>query len=155
MSARFIVALAVAITAAPVAHAADVTYRNPRFGTVLTIPGDVFDTPEPASENGDGQSWTSADGAWLGVWGWYNALDFDAESLLEFSAGNHRDITYRASGPDWAVLSGYDEDGRVFYERNEFGADGALHTMLVRYPPDLKPKYDPLVARLADSLAGP
>ncbi len=155
MFARFALALSVAIAAAQVALAGDFTYRNARFGTEITFPDDIFTDTEPAAENGDGLSWTSPDGAWLGVWGWYNALDLDPRGLLEFSAGNHAEVTYRAAGKDWAVLSGFGDDGRVFYERTEFGADGTLHTMLMRYPADLKAKYDPLVARVAGSLEGP
>ncbi len=149
-------ALAFAVLAAFAAPAlaGDQTYVNARFGTVLTFPDDIFSRPQPPSENGDGLSWESDDGGWLGVWGQYNALEQDEKALLKFLSDTFETVTYSRTGKGFVVLSGYD-GGKVFYQRTIFGADDTLHTMLMRYPKALKAKYDPLVGPVAASLRGP
>lgn len=146
-------AVAILATVAPAA-AAEFTYVNARFGTALTFPDDVFSEPQPPPENGDGLSWESKDGAWLGVWGQYNALEQDEKGLLDFLADDFDTITYSKVGKGFVVLSGYD-GGKVFYQRTNFGGDDILHTVLMRYPKSLKAKYDPLVGPIAASLKGP
>lgn len=148
------VAFAVLVGLAAPAFATDHTYVNARFGTALTFPDDIFVEPQPPSENGDGMSWESKDDAWLGVWGQYNALEQDEKGLLDFLADDYEQITYSRTGRGFVVISGFDS-GRVFYQRTNFGADGILHTMLMRYPKALKTKYDPLVGPIASSLKGP
>lgn len=150
---RALLAAGATLALAP-ARAAEFTYVNARFATRLTFPDDVFDAPQPPSENGDGMSWESDDGAWLGVWGQFNALDHDEKALLDFLTPEFAEVTYSKVGKGFVVLSGFD-DGKVFYQRTNFGGDGVLHTMLMRYPAKLKAKYDPLVGPIALSLGGP
>ncbi len=153
---RRLAALAFAVLAAfgSPALGADQTYVNARFGTVLTYPDDIFSRPQPPSENGDGLSWESDDGGWLGVWGQYNALEQDEKGLFDFLVDDFETITYSKIGKGFVVVSGLD-GGKVFYQRTIFGADDILHTMLMRYPKALKAKYDPLVGPIATSLKGP
>ncbi len=58
------------------------------------------------------------------------------------------------AGKGFVVLSGFD-DGKIFYLRTNFGGDGVLHTLLMRYPAERKANYDLLVAPIASSLKGP
>jgi hypothetical protein len=61
------------------------TYTNTRFGTTTEIPAHGF-TAEPASQNGDGQSWTSEDGR---------------GQILVFGKRNERPVHFRpVSGPN-------------------------------------------------------
>ena len=52
------------------------------------------------------------------------------------------------------VVSGYDGE-MIYYERHEFGADGVIHAVSLRYPTALRDAYDPLVKPVARSLQGP
>ena len=151
---RHVIAALVFLFASQAAAADETHYINPRFGTEITFPGEVFPLPQPASENGDGMSWAGPDGAWLGVWGQYNALEHDEKGLLAFLAPEYDEVTYSKAGKGFVVLSGFD-DGKIFYLRTNFGGDGVLHTMLMRYPAERKANYDLLVAPIASSLKGP
>ena len=151
---RHVIAALVFLFASQAAAADETHYINPRFGTEITFPGKVFPLPQPASENGDGMSWAGPDGAWLGVWGQYNALEHDEKDLLAFLAAEYDEVTYSRAGKGFVVLSGFD-DGKIFYLRTNFGGDGVLHTLLMRYPAERKANYDLLVAPIASSLKGP
>lgn len=151
------VALASLLLAGGVALAADVTYVNDRFGTSVTFPGDVFAEEMPPPENNDGRTWLSADGASLAIYGSNNALEQTPQSLEQEAKSRSEagyELTYSRAGKDWVVLSGI-EEGLVFYHRLEFGADDVIHGLLIKYPPDTKAKYDPLVGPIAASLSGP
>jgi hypothetical protein len=129
------------------------TYSNPRFGTSAEYPANEF-RPLPPPENGDGQSFAAADGATLSIFGAHN-IDNDTPSSYEqmIRGGRNRDyanVTYRAAGADWLVLSGYRDDS-VFYEKYIF-ADGLIHGLTIVYPRSAKAHYDPIAARAARSL---
>lgn len=139
------------------ASAEPVRYANPRYGTTVTFPGDVFSRPQPPSENGDGMSWMAADGGFLAVWGMFNALGQTPEEYADWENENQGpgyQVTYRRVAKDWVVLSGYD-DGKVFYKRFEFGADDVIHSLLITYPKARKGVYDRLVGPIAESFDGP
>jgi hypothetical protein len=137
---------------APV-EARPVTYTNARFGTSVTFPDEVFSRKMAAPANGDGMSWTSADGASLAVFGSNNVLEQSPKELADQVSLGLK-VTYSRIGKDWAVLSGFD-GGLVFYERFEFGASGAIHSVLITYPAEKKAVYDLLVGPIADSMQGP
>lgn len=155
---RAVLAGVVALAAAFPGRADSLTYVNDRFGTRITFPLDVFDAIDPPPVNGDGRRFRSADGAELAAYGRFNTLDETPGTLLDrrlSDAGDGRaTITYSASGPDWVVLSGL-VDGDIVYERHEFGADGVIHAMEMRYPALGSALYDSLVAEIAGSLDGP
>ena len=140
------------------ADADTIDYRNDRFGTTVSFPGDLFETIRPAPQNGDGRTFTSADGAKLFVFGQFNALELNPELLLERSKDDAKargaSVSYSATGKNWAVISGT-EDDEIFYERHEFGTEDVIHSMVLRYPVAMKPIVDPAVKQIADSLAGP
>jgi hypothetical protein len=151
------VAATTVLLCATAARAQQITYVNERFGTEVTFPADIFSNRMDPPANGDGLTFLSSDGASLAVYGMNNALAQTPAGLVQEakaqSSGDY-DLTYSKAGKDWAVLSGF-EQGLVFYERFEFGADDVIHAFLMKYPPSLKPKYDPLVGPIAGSLTGP
>lgn len=151
-------ALAVLAALCAVSTADSLTYENSRFGTRISFPSDVFDVIDPPPANGDGRLFRSADGAELAVYGQHNALDRTPDGMLASArseaAGREREVTYGASGKDWVVISGY-EDGTVFYERHEFGANDTIHSMVLRYPEARKTIYDGLAGAIAGTLEGP
>lgn len=151
----FLIALAVVLPVAD-ALADQITYRNARFGTTLTFPSDVFTQQMEPPPNGEGMTWLSDDGASLAVYASNNALMLSPREFADqASLGSGRfEVTYRRVADNWVVLSGY-EDGQIFYYRFEFGADDVIHSMLMRYPTDLRGRYDSLTGQIGSSLAGP
>jgi hypothetical protein len=134
-------------------------YVNDRFGTSLSYPADVF-VMQPPPENDDGRTLVAADGAKILVFGGYN---IDNETLASKRASlNGQDYartSYNATGKNWFVVSGYRAIGGVdsiFYEKYIVStASETIHSLIVAYPAALKARYDPIVARVAASFAGP
>jgi hypothetical protein len=130
-------------------------YSNPRFGASVDIPpGFVNDVP--ASENGDGLVFHSADGqAELLVWGG-NLTDedfkLDAEIRLNRELDYDWQVSYKKSGNDWSVYSG-SQSGRIMYARSLSSCNGtqAVH-FRIEYPEAQKKDYDAVVKRLSKSL---
>ncbi|MGD9915893.1 MAG: hypothetical protein AB7S80_17585 [Rhizobiaceae bacterium] len=142
------------LVAAP-AHADSLTYVNERFGTTVTFPAELFDTRLRPPDNGDGMTWTSPDGASLAVYGTNNVRDLDPAGLAdEVGATPGVEITYRKVGKGWAVVSGF-QDGLIFYQRFEFGADNVIHVVLIKYPKAQHARYDHASGEIAGSLGGP
>lgn len=129
-------------------------YANPRFGTTAEYPAGKL-RAERAPDNGDGQSFVGRDGARLAIFGAYNVNNAgppEYEKFLRDSGGDsYAAVTYRASGADWLVLSGA-RGSQIFYEKYLF-RDHVVHGLVVTYPLSLKASYDPIVARIARSLA--
>ena len=129
------------------------TFFNDRFGTSIEYPARF--KPGRPPDNNDGQSFTADDGAKLAVWGSLNARERDVASLEAFLREDPKEgeqITYRAAGKNWLVLSGTRKD-RVFYERHQFSHKGeVLNAFEISYPATLAAAYGPFVARLAKSL---
>ncbi|MCB1439401.1 MAG: hypothetical protein H6888_08255 [Nitratireductor sp.] len=148
--------LVLAIT--PCAVRADsLTYTNARFGTSVTFPAELYEQRTGMPENGDGILFTSSDGGSLAIWSSNNALEATPESSAADShalEGTDFSITYEKRGDDWLVLSGY-EEGLIYYQRTEFGSDGILRGIKLKYPEAARQKYDPEIAAIAASLSGP
>jgi len=131
-------------------------YVNARYGTVAEYPADRFRAGRPP-DNGDGQSFTAKDGAKLAIFAGLN-VDNDTpaayEQFLRSGGSDYQNVTYRAAGENWLVLSGYRGD-TIFYEKYIFtkGQDiDVIHGLVVSYPRAAKAVYDPIVARMAQSL---
>lgn len=151
--ATMLPAISLALALAAPAVAKPFIYTNARFGTSVTFPHDIFVDRAPPPANGDGMTFTAADGASLAVYGSNNALEQTPAQLADFNSEG-MDVTYRKVGKDWVVLSGHDGHS-IFYQRLEFGRGGVIHAFLLKYPATAKTKYDPLIGRIADSLNGP
>ncbi|MGB8816427.1 MAG: hypothetical protein WCC66_00730 [Rhizobiaceae bacterium] len=136
------------------ALAANRTYVNPRFGTTITFPDAIFTTQDPPPENGDGARWRAPDGAELAVWGQNNVLDYTPDTLADFISQDMEKVTYRSVSARWMVVSGL-IGNMIVYHRAEFGSQGVIHTMELRYPAAQAKHYDTLAGRIADSLIGP
>ena len=150
-------ALAAFVAAAPLlaaqsALADDVNYVNERFGTSATFPGERFPQPLPAPTNGDGLGWTAPNGAEVYIYG-RNNLGGETPQTIIADRAETDEVTYKASGKRWAVVSGY-RDGKIFYERYILRGD-LIHSVAVRYPEEVRDIYDPLVGPVTLSLRGP
>jgi hypothetical protein len=131
-------------------------YLNARYGTAAEYPADRF-RPERPPENGDGQSFMAKDGAKLAIFASLN-VDGDTpatyEAFLRGASSDYDEVTLRASGSNWLVLSGY-RGGSIFYERYIFVKRkdvDTIHGFVITYGRDAKAVYDPIAARIARTL---
>src|SRR6185295_14586832 len=129
-------------------------YHNERFGFGLEYPANLFRI-ERTTEAGDGRVFAAREGeARLLVGALRNEDHLSAKSYQDFLARNsYADykITYRPLGDDWLVLSG-EADGKIFYEKAIFSCGGQLiSSFALLYPADKRDKFDPIVARVANS----
>ena len=157
MKRHHLILASFAAIAATAAIAKPLTYVNARFGTVCIFPDEVFSIREAEPENGDGQQWSTPDGASLTCSGIYNVDDDTPKSFVadeKASTEPGYKVTYSRTGKNWTVLSGTKGDD-VFYERRLFGKDGVIRTVWIQYPASLRAKYDPLVGAIAKSLREP
>jgi hypothetical protein len=131
-------------------------YANARYGTVAEYPADRFRPGRPP-DNGDGQRFMARDGAELAIFGGFNIDNYTLgtyEQFLRSGSSDYQNVTYRTTGENWLVLSGYRDDS-IFYEKYIFakGKDvDVIHGLVVTYPRAAKAVYDPIVARMAQSL---
>jgi hypothetical protein len=129
-------------------------YQNERFGFRLEYPANLFRV-ERTTEAGDGRVFAAREGeARLLVGALTNDDHHSAKSYQDFLARtSYADykITYRPLGDDWLVLSG-EADGKIFYEKAVFSCGGQLiSSFALLYPADKRDKFDPIVARVANS----
>jgi hypothetical protein len=128
-------------------------YRNDRFGTAIEYPSRF--RPGRPPDNNDGLSFTAADGAALAVWGSFNIEEHDVaglESFLREDPKKGEQITYRAAGKNWLVLSGT-RDERIFYQRYLFShRHEVVNAFEISYPAVLAASYNPIAARISKSL---
>lgn len=130
-------------------------YRNDRFGTRIDYPASLF-RMLPPPENDDGRTFEARDGKirFL-VFGGHNVFDSSLDELIAedlAGAGDDTRITQKRRGETWFQHAGY-RGGDFFLRKVMLGADGGvIHTVEISYPRSLKPKLDPMAARMADSL---
>jgi hypothetical protein len=129
------------------------TYRNARFGTEVQYPAYLFSLVQE-SANGDGATFQSANGELkFIVFGQYNYDGFNIRGLAERDAASDRfdEVTYRKTGKDWYVLSGY-IGGDIFYRRAVLDPNGVVHVLEITYPRSEKEQMDVVVTQMANTL---
>lgn len=129
-------------------------YENARYGTRAFYPTEIF-RRVAESDNGDGITLESRDGARLLIYAGYNLEDQSPRAYLANRVANERGrVTYRHVGRTYAVMSGIKGD-RTFYQRFEFEArdGGIVHAFYLEYPTRLQARYGPIVRRI--SVHGP
>lgn len=124
-------------------------YRNPRFGMQLPVPPGM--TAQRPPDNGDGQTFRSADGkAELLTWGSFN-IDGIGDVARRFEAAliePGRTITYKRKTEKWFVISGTRKDGTGFYERYDADKNHCAG-WLISYPQEEEKTYSVIVERIA------
>jgi hypothetical protein len=137
-------------------------YENSTYGYRVDIPAGQFAVREQNSEK-----LTLQEVGGLGEIDVYGATNPNRATPGEFAAAlEHatriKDITYRASGRGWLVLSGhYNREGGeaedlIFYAKFMFSADRSLLSAFeISYPLRLKKQFDPVVARMERTLRAP
>jgi hypothetical protein len=133
------------------------TYRNPRFGFAFDHPRLFMLDPDSVPPSGEAARFVAAGGrATVTVRAAANAARLSLPDLLAEAEGdilqNSRgEITYRRLRDDWFVLSGYIV-GRIFYQRTLRLRDGALATLWMEFPRDMRPCLDGAVTMMSLSL---
>ncbi|QRP50460.1 serine/threonine-protein kinase [Amycolatopsis sp. FDAARGOS 1241] len=125
-------------------HSGDpTTYTNARFGFTARIPEGYLPVP-CAPANGDGMTFTNADlDATLTVWGG-NSDQSSARALAAAVAQAEADggrVTYRKDEGDQYSVSGYQGDGKIFYERG-FTGSASMAALRWVYPREHKAELD-------------
>lgn len=121
-------------------------YKNARFGMEVRYPASKFKGARPP-DNGGGLSFTAKDGGEFLIHGSFNSLELTLANY-EQQLYAEANVTYRASGGDWLVLSGT-QDGRIFYHKTIFSCGGQLLNELdFSYPEAQRKTYDPIVSEM-------
>lgn len=135
-------------------------YQNPRYGYSIDVPDGPF--TQRGSDNGDGLTLSTTDGGEMRIYGGQNVHQLDPVALAGIlsRSGEVKQVTYRAGGRNWLVLSGYYPgagDAKViFYTKFMFNPDrSALSAFEISYPASQKLAYDRVVTRLEKSLTPP
>ena len=127
------------------------TYGNARFGVFVDYPASLFTVEDAPPENGDGQSFHSADGkAELAVWGSYN-IDNETPAAYLADKTDLTGVSYQKAGRDFYAISGM-RDGAIFYQRCNFPQGDAIARFNLSYPEADKAKWDEIVKRVGQSL---
>jgi hypothetical protein len=127
------------------------TYGNARFGVFVDYPASLFTVKNAPPENGDGQTFGTADGrAELAVWGSYNIDNETPEAYLQDKA-DLAGVTYKKAGGDFYAISGT-RDASVFYQRCNFPKGDVIACFNISYPEADKAKWDEIVKRIGQSL---
>lgn len=129
-----------------------VLYRNARYGTVISYPGDLF-SPLPPPGNGDGRTFETADGAArFYVFAQFNALGQGQKEMLEQdkAADWRDDVTYERSGAGWYVISGHSGDD-IFYRKVIVEPSDLVRIFEITYPSAMRAQMDAAVTRMSRS----
>ena len=129
------------------------TYANPRFGTMADYPADLFTVRDPPPENGDGQSFRTADGrAQLSIYGTRNAEADTPQSYVKKNV-DPQGASYKRVTKRFYIVSGIRE-GSIFYDRCNFPPvpEGVIDCFSLTYAAQEKAAWDPIVTRLSNSL---
>ncbi len=131
------------------------TYANARFGTTADYPADLFSKNDPPPENGDGQSFRTADErAQLAIYGSYNVENDTPASYVERLV-DKKGVTYKKITKTYYAVSGL-RGADIFYERCNFrtGDAAPIDCFQITYPAREKAAWDAIVTRISKSLRG-
>ncbi|WP_051166426.1 protein kinase domain-containing protein [Amycolatopsis orientalis] len=129
------------------------TYTNPRFGFTTRVPEGYTAAPYQP-DNGDGMTFTNpALDATLTVWGTNSGGRGTAAALADAAAAEEANggrVTYRKDEGDHYSISGYQSDGKIFYERG-FSGTGSTATLRWVYPRERKTELDAPVSTTVEA----
>lgn len=130
------------------------TYDNARFGYTVCYPANAL-TPQPEAENGDGRTFTGANGVKMRVWGRQNANDISLADQMARAAMPATDpnprayprINYRKLYDDFYIATGNTRDEDSF--EKTYLKDGQFITLQIVFPQSEAAKWRPLVRRIS------
>ena len=131
-------------------------YGNARFGYFVDVP-DIVSSNKAESENGDGASFKSSDGAvaltTYGAWLQDENYAQAFKQLIKYAQQDGWSVSYQRISPKgFGVYSG-SKAGRIFYGRAVPSCGGkAIATYQIEYPAAQRATYDAMLKRLNASL---
>lgn len=132
-------------------------YQNSRYGTAVEYPTSLFEPSGQASENGDGQSFASADSqAEMLVWGGQNALEQTPQQMLDDVRTAHAAATVieqkaDAMGFTIKLLEGI----KIIQQHGLIGANNVVHSVRISFPANQMDTYEAATQKIMASLAVP
>jgi len=125
-------------------------YCNQRFDLCIEYPAHFV--PQGESQNGDGQLFESYDGsAYFLVYGrLYNEYDNHFDAFIYENADAN--ITYKVIKDTYCILSGYTENGDIFYQKVKYLDDTqtTYWSMRLEYPKSQKKLFDKFCSTIAN-----
>lgn len=121
-----------------------VYYYNARFGYRIAYPSYFTQMPEP--ENSDGCEIRRDEQTYILVYGRYNALEETIEDMYSQSKAEEQ-TTYSKLKNNWFVISGYTEDGRIFYQKTAL-IDDVIFTAILYYTEDENAYFSQIIPKI-------
>jgi hypothetical protein len=149
-----ILALGLALASGPAASAEWTTFVEPKFGTTLQIPSEVFSVHQGKSYRGIGEQYTTKDRrAALAVYSQENSRKETPRTYLKRNNSvPRRMIEYVRVTPSFFAISTAMK-GTIFYSRCNFSPrTSAIHCFDLKYPASEKQAWDDIVTRISLSL---
>lgn len=131
-------------------------YKNQRYGYTISYPD--FLIPQGESDNGDGQSFISADGeVKLIVWGSWGPMVMDETPTLdELYQETLNDLdyvpTYKFKKNNTFVFSGNRGD-TVIYQRHFLKTDGSENVFVIEYPLSREKELDSIISKISNTMS--
>ena len=130
-------------------------YNNGRFGYTILYPSFLLQGEE--ADNGDGCRFMMGNDIYLSVFGENNTFDESIKEKYDIESERHKcddhSLTYRRLKKNWFVLSGYQSDGRIYYQKTVLyysrntGLD-AFVTAILCFPAKYKNEFDPIIKKI-------
>lgn len=120
-----------------------VYYYNARFGYCIAYPSDFTRQPEP--ENSDGCEIRRDEKTYILVYGSYNALEETVDDM--YNKSRTASTTYSKLGDNWFVISGYTDNGGVFYQKTVLRND-VIFTAIFYYPEDENEHFSKIIPKI-------
>jgi hypothetical protein len=149
-----ILAFGLALASGPAASAEWTTFVEPKFGTTLQIPSEVFSVHQGKSYRGIGEQYTTKDRrAALAVYSQENSRKETPRTYLKRNNSvPRRMIEYVRVTPSFFAISTAMK-GTIYYSRCNFSPrTGAIHCFDLKYPASEKHTWDDVVTRISLSL---
>lgn len=121
-----------------------VYYYNVRFGYRIAYPSHFTQMPEP--ENSDGCEIRRDEQTYILVYGGYNALEETIEDMYNKSKAEGQ-ITYSRLKNNWFVISGYTENGHIFYQKTVLRGD-VIFTAILYYTEDENTYFSQIIPKI-------
>ncbi|MDB5505585.1 MAG: hypothetical protein JWR75_223 [Devosia sp.] len=138
-------------------------YIDPQFAFAIDLPTGLFEQVDRSAGAGV-KLQEIGGGGQIEVFGWANLDKQSPAELLDALEQAQRlgEVTYRAHGNSWFVLSGYftaddaPDEPLVFYTKVMFSADRSrISAFEISYPAAELERFDPIVTRLSRTLTSP
>lgn len=120
-------------------------YHNSRFGFNIAYPASFSTTQE--STNGDGAILMRDEDTYLRAYGEDNYWDETLKERFESKKADYPSVVYSRLKNNWFVISGYLEDGRIFYHKTVQKGDSFV-TAILCFRSGEKEYFSPIITEI-------